>query len=280
MAIKELNPTTPSRRQMTIDTKEDITKQNPEKSLAFGMKKSSGRNNLGRITSRFRGGGHRKVYRIIDFKRDKKDVPAVVEAIEYDPNRNARIALLKYKDGEKRYILAPLGLNVGGKVISSNEAEIEIGNALPLRNIPVGTIVHNVEIIPGKGGQVARSAGTFVQIMGKEGNYAVVKLSSNEIRKIHLDCMATIGQVGNLDHENIVIGRAGRTRWMGRRPRTRAIVMNPVDHPMGGGEGKSKSGEHPRSPTGVKAKGFKTRNKKKYSNKYIILHRNQKGGQI
>ncbi len=280
MAIKELNPVTPSRRQMTVDTKEDITRQKPEKSLTKGMKKSSGRNNLGRITSRFRGGGHRKVYRIIDFKRDKKDIPGIVEDIEYDPNRNARIALIKYKDGEKRYIIAPLGLNVGSKIISSKEAEIEIGNALPLRNIPVGTVVHNVELIPGKGGQVARSAGSFVQIMGKEGNYAIVKLSSNEIRKIHLDCMATVGQVGNLDHENIVIGRAGRSRWMGIRPRTRSIVMNPVDHPMGGGEGKSKSGEHPRSPTGVKAKGFKTRNKKKYSNKYIIMRRNQAGGQV
>ncbi len=280
MAIKELDPVTPSRRQMTVDTKEDITREKPEKRLTKGIKKSSGRNNLGRITSRFRGGGHRKVYRIIDFKRDKKDIPGIVETIEYDPNRNARIALIKYKDGEKRYIIAPLGLNVGSKVISSKEAEIEIGNALPLRNIPVGTVVHNVELIPGKGGQVARSAGSFVQIMGKEGNYAIVKLFSNEIRKIHLDCMATVGQVGNPDYENIVIGKAGRSRWMGIKPRTRAIVMNPVDHPMGGGEGKSKSGEHPRSPTGIKAKGFKTRNKKKYSNKYIIMHRNQAGGQI
>jgi len=280
MAIKELNPTTPARRQMTIDTKDDITKERPEKKLTVGLRKSSGRNNYGRITSRFRGGGHKRLYRIIDFKRDKKNIPAIVEAIEYDPNRSARIALLKYKDGEKRYIIAPLGLNVGSKVISADEAEIEPGNAMLIKNIPVGTVIHNVELIPGKGGQIARSAGSFAQIMGKEGNYAIVKLASNEIRKINVNCMATIGQVGNLDHENIVIGSAGRSRWLGRRPRTRAIVMNPVDHPMGGGEGKSKSGEHPRSPTGVKAKGFKTRDKKRYSDKLIILRRNQKGGQL
>ena len=280
MAIKELNPTTPARRQMTIDTKDDITKERPEKKLTVGLRKSSGRNNYGRITSRFRGGGHKRLYRIIDFKRDKKNIPAIVEAIEYDPNRSARIALLKYKDGEKRYIIAPLGLNVGSKVISADEAEIEPGNAMLIKNIPVGTVIHNVELIPGKGGQIARSAGSFAQIMGKEGNYAIVKLASNEIRKINVNCMATIGQVGNLDHENIVIGSAGRSRWLGRKPRTRAIVMNPVDHPMGGGEGKSKSGEHPRSPTGVKAKGFKTRDKKRYSDKLIILRRNQKGGQL
>ena len=280
MAIKELNPTTPARRQMTIDTKDDITKERPEKKLTVGLRKSSGRNNYGRITSRFRGGGHKRLYRIIDFKRDKKNIPAIVEAIEYDPNRSARIALLKYKDGEKRYIIAPLGLNVGSKVISADEAEIEPGNAMLIKNIPVGTVIHNVELIPGKGGQIARSAGSFAQIMGKEGNYAIVKLASNEIRKINVNCMATIGQVGNLDHENIVIGSAGRSRWLGRRPRTRAIVMNPVDHPMGGGEGKSKSGEHPRSPTGVKAKGFKTRDKKRYSDKFMILRRNQKGGQL
>jgi large subunit ribosomal protein L2 len=280
MAIKELNPTTPARRQMTIDTKDDITKEVPEKKLTVGLRKTSGRNNYGRITSRFRGGGHKRLYRIIDFKRDKKNIPAIVEAIEYDPNRSARIALLKYKDGEKRYIIAPLGLNVGSKVISADEAEIEPGNAMLIKNIPVGTVIHNVELIPGKGGQIARSAGSFAQIMGKEGNYAIVKLSSNEIRKINVNCLATIGQVGNLDHENIVIGSAGRSRWLGRKPRTRAIVMNPVDHPMGGGEGKSKSGEHPRSPTGVKAKGFKTRDKKRYSDKFMILRRNQKGGQL
>jgi len=280
MAIKELNPTTPARRQMTIDTKDDITKEVPEKKLTVGLRKTSGRNNYGRITSRFRGGGHKRLYRIIDFKRDKKNIPAIVEAIEYDPNRSARIALLKYKDGEKRYIIAPLGLNVGSKVISADEAEIEPGNAMLIKNIPVGTVIHNVELIPGKGGQIARSAGSFAQIMGKEGNYAIVKLSSNEIRKINVNCLATIGQVGNLDHENIVIGSAGRSRWLGRKPRTRVIVMNPVDHPMGGGEGKSKSGEHPRSPTGVKAKGFKTRDKKRYSDKFMILRRNQKGGQL
>ena len=280
MAIKELNPTTPARRQMTIDTKDEITKERPEKKLTVGLRKTSGRNNYGRITSRFRGGGHKRLYRIIDFKRDKKNIPAIVEAIEYDPNRSARIALLKYKDGEKRYIIAPLGLNVGSKVISADEAEIEPGNAMLIKNIPVGTVIHNVELIPGKGGQIARSAGSFAQIMGKEGNYAIVKLASNEIRKINVNCLATIGQVGNLDHENIVIGSAGRSRWLGRRPRTRAIVMNPVDHPMGGGEGKSKSGEHPRSPTGVKAKGFKTRDKKRYSDKFMILRRNQKGGQL
>lgn len=278
MALKEFRPITPGRRFMVVDTKDDITKENPEKSLTVGLKKKSGRNVYGRVTSRFRGGGHKRLYRIIDFKRDKLNIPAVVEAIEYDPNRTSRIALLKYKDGEKRYIIAPLGLNVGDVVISSEEAEVKIGNSLMLKNIPVGTLVHNVEIIPGTGGRIARGAGSFIQIMGKEKDFVVAKMPSGELRMINAKCRATVGQVGNLDNENIVIGKAGRSRWLGRKPRNRAMAMNPVDHPMGGGEGRAKSGKHPQSPGGVKAKGFKTRDKKKFSNKYIISRRNAKGG--
>jgi len=273
MGIKEFNPYTPSRRFVTIDDKEDITKERPEKSLTETLKRTGGRNNNGRITSRFITGGHKKQYRIIDFKRDKKNVEGVVTAIEYDPNRNCRIALIKYKDGEKRYIIAPLGVNVTDKIMASENADIKAGNALPLRSMPDGTVVHNVEMIPGKGGQLARSAGAFAQIMGKEGNHVVLKMPSGELRKIRKDCYATIGQVGNLEYENIVIGKAGRSRWLGIRPATRAIVKNPCDHPMGGGEGKSKSGQHPVSPTNVKAKGFKTRNKKKQSSSLIITRR-------
>ncbi len=280
MGIKSFRPLTPGRRNMTVDTKEDITKDSPEKSLTIGLHRKRGRNNYGRITSRFRGGGHKKLYRIIDFKRDKMNVPGVVAAIEYDPNRTCRIALIKFKDGEKRYIIAPVGLNVGDTVVTSPEAEIKPGNCLPLSSIPVGTVIHNVEMTPGKGGQIAKTAGAFVQIMGREGDNIVLKMPSGELRTVKKDCMATVGQVGNLDHENIVIGKAGRYRWMGWKPRNRAIAMNPVDHPMGGGEGRSKSGEHPRSPTGVKAKGFKTRNRKKYSNKYILRRRNAKGGTV
>jgi len=280
MGIKSFNPVTPARRQMTMDDKADITRDTPEKSLVRGLRKKSGRNNLGRLTSRFRGGGHPRSYRFIDFKRDKINIPAVVETIEYDPNRSGRIALVKYSDGERRYIVVPIGLKVGDKIIAADEAEIKPGNAMPLKNIPVGTVIHNVEMMPGRGGKIARSAGSFVQIMGKEGATVALKMTSGELRLISRECMATIGQVGNIEHENIVIGKAGRSRWMGRRPRNRAMAMNPVDHPMGGGEGKSKSGQHPMSPTGVKAKGFKTRNKNKLSNKYIISRRKtqQKGG--
>ncbi|HNZ29398.1 MAG TPA: 50S ribosomal protein L2 [Candidatus Goldiibacteriota bacterium] len=278
MGIKSFRPITPSRRMMTVDTKEDVTKDSPEKSLTINLNNKTGRNSLGRITSRFRGGGHRKLYRIIDFKRDKFEVPAVVTAIEYDPYRTCRIALLSYKDGDKRYIVAPVGLNVGDTVVSSDTAEIKTGNSLSLNFMPVGTIVHNIEITPGKGGQIARGAGSFAQIMGKEGEHVVLKMPSGELRMVMKRCRATVGQVGNTDHENIIIGKAGRNRWRGIKPRNRAMAMNPVDHPMGGGEGKSKSGAHPCSPTGVKAKGFKTRDKKKYSNKYIIRRRKAKTG--
>ena len=280
MTIKEFKPVTATRRFMNVDKKEDITKEKPEKSLTKSLKKTGGRNNQGRITAKLRGGGHKRLYRIIDFRRDKKNIEATVSSIEYDPNRSSRIALLKYRDGEKRYILAPLGLNVGDKVISSEDADIKIGNALPLKNIPVGTIVHNIELVKGKGGQLARSAGTFAQIMGKEKGYVILKLPSGELRMIRGECYATVGQVGNLDRENIIIGKAGRNRHLGRRPRTRAIAMNPCDHPMGGGEGRSKSGENPVSPTNVKAKGYKTRKKNKSSNKFIIRRRNQKGGEL
>jgi large subunit ribosomal protein L2 len=227
---------------------------------------------------RFKGGGARQLYRFIDFKRDKYGVPATVETIEYDPNRSSRIALLNYKDGEKRYIIAPVGLKVGDAVMSSDDAEVKLGNNLALKNIPVGTLIHNVELIAGNGGTIARGAGSFAQIMGKEEGKVVLRMPSGELRQVDSACRATVGQVGNLDHENIVIGKAGRSRWMGIKPRNRAIAMNPVDHPMGGGEGKSKSGEHPQSPTGVKAKGFKTRHKNKMTNKYIIRRKKFKGG--
>ncbi|MFW6211142.1 MAG: 50S ribosomal protein L2, partial [bacterium] len=249
MSIKEFRPYTPSRRTMTVDKKEDITAQKPHKSLTGKLTKSGGRNNNGRITSRFRGGGHKRTYRIIDFKRDKYEVPATVETIEYDPNRSARIALLKYADGERRYILAPIGVKTGDKLISSAAADIKPGNVLPIEKIPVGTIIHNVEFTAGKGGQIAKSAGSFVQIMGKEGKKAALKMPSGELRNVRVECRATIGQLGNTDHENVVYGKAGRRRWLGRKPRNRAVAMNPVDHPMGGGEGRSKSGAHPVSPT-------------------------------
>jgi len=269
MGIKRFKPYTPSRRFMTVSDFSEITKTEPEKSLTVGFVRGTGRNNQGRITCRHKGGGHKRRYRIIDFKRDKIGIPAKVVAIEYDPNRSARIALLVYADGEKRYILWPDGLKVGDTVVSGPDAEIKVGNALPLRNIPVGTIVHNVELKPGKGGQLARAAGAFAQIMGKVGDYAQLRLPSGELRLVHLDCMATIGQVGNLDHENIVIGKAGRSRHLGIRPQTRGSAMNPVDHPHGGGEGKTNSGRHPVSPWGTPAKGFKTR-KKQASDKLII----------
>ncbi|WP_457679655.1 50S ribosomal protein L2 [Thermovibrio sp.] len=275
MGIKRFKPYTPSRRFMTVSDFAEITKTEPEKSLTVGFVRGTGRNNQGRITCRHKGGGHKRRYRIIDFRRNKIGVPARVAAIEYDPNRSARIALLVYADGEKRYIIWPEGLKVGDTVVAGPDAEIKVGNALPLRNIPVGTIVHNVELKPGKGGQLARSAGSFAQIMGKVGDYAQLRLPSGELRLVHLDCMATIGQVGNLDHENIVLGKAGRSRWLGIRPTVRGTAMNPVDHPHGGGEGRT-FGKHPVTPWGQPTKGYKTRRSKKYSDKFIIKRRNQK----
>ncbi len=275
MGIKRFKPYTPSRRFMTVSDFSEITKTEPEKSLTVGFVRGTGRNNQGRITCRHKGGGHKRRYRIIDFRRNKIGVPARVAAIEYDPNRSARIALLVYADGEKRYIIWPEGLKVGDTVVAGPDAEIKVGNALPLRNIPVGTIVHNVELKPGKGGQLARSAGSFAQIMGKVGDYAQLRLPSGELRLVHLDCMATIGQVGNLDHENIVLGKAGRSRWLGIRPTVRGTAMNPVDHPHGGGEGRT-FGKHPVTPWGQPTKGYKTRRSKKYSDKFIIKRRNQK----
>lgn len=275
MGIKRFKPYTPSRRFMTVSDFAEITKTEPEKSLTVGFVRGTGRNNQGRITCRHKGGGHKRRYRIIDFKRDKIGIPAKVVAIEYDPNRSARIALVVYADGEKRYILWPEGLKVGDTIVAGPDAEIKVGNALPLRNIPVGTIVHNVELKPGKGGQIARAAGSFAQLMGKVGDYAQLRLPSGELRLVHLDCMATVGQVGNLDHENIVLGKAGRSRWLGIRPTVRGTAMNPVDHPHGGGEGRT-FGKHPVTPWGQPTKGYKTRRAKKYSDKFIIKRRNQK----
>jgi large subunit ribosomal protein L2 len=273
MAIRKFKPVTPGTRFMSVSTFEEITKTVPEKSLTVSLKKSGGRNNRGRVTARHRGGGHKRKYRIIDFKRDKFGVPAKVFSIEYDPNRSARIALLHYADGEKRYILAPDGLKVGDTVQSGPGSEIKVGNALKLKDIPLGSFVHNVELKPGKGGQLGRSAGASLQLMAKEGKYATLKMPSGEVRMISLECMATYGTVGNADHLNISLGKAGRSRWLGRRPHTRGVAMNPVDHPMGGGEGKTSGGGHPVSPWGQPAKGLKTRKKKKESNKYIIRRR-------
>lgn len=274
MAIRKLNPVTPGTRGMSVPTFEEITKAEPEKSLIEPLKKTGGRNNNGHITSRHRGGGHKRLYRIVDFKRDKFGVEAKVASIEYDPNRSARIALLHYKDGEKRYIIAPDGLKVGEIVMSGPTAEIKVGNTLPLANIPVGTFVHGVELQPGKGAQMARSAGTSVYLMAKEGDLAQLKLPSGEVRNVRANCVATIGVVSNLDHENISLGKAGRSRWLGIRPQSRGVVMNPVDHPHGGGEGKSPQGNpHPVSPWGWHTKGKKTRKPKKASNKYIVKRR-------
>ncbi len=273
MAIRKLKPNTPGTRYMSISTFEEITKTTPEKSLLAPLKKSAGRNNKGRITSRHRGGGHKRAYRIIDFKRNKFDIPAKVFSIEYDPNRTCRIALLHYADGEKRYILCPDGLKVGDTVVSGSDVEIKVGNALKLKDMPLGSLVHNVELKPGKGGQIGRSAGTSLQVMAKDGNYAQLKMPSGEVRLVHLECIATYGTVGNSDHFNISLGKAGRSRWLGIRPQSRGVVMNPVDHPMGGGEGKSSGGGHPVSPWGQSAKGLKTRKKKNSSNKYIVKRR-------
>ena len=277
MAIKKYNPTSPARRNMTVSTFEEITKTEPEKSLVEILKSKAGRNNQGKITVRHQGGGHKRKYRVIDFKRDKVDVSATVSAIEYDPNRSANIALLTYADGEKRYIIAPNGLKVGDSVISSTTADIKVGNALPLKNIPVGTIIHNIELKAGKGAQLVRSAGNSAQLMAKEGDYAQVRLPSTEVRMIRIECKATIGQVGNLDHENISMGSAGRNRHLGWRPTVRGSVMNPVDHPHGGGEGRSPIGRPgPVTPWGKPTLGYKTRNKKKSSSKFIVKRRNTK----
>lgn len=273
MGIKKLKPVTPGTRFRTNFTFEEITKETPEKSLVVSLKKSGGRNNLGRVTARHRGGGHKRKYRIIDFKRDKHGIPAKVFSIEYDPNRTCRIALLHYADGEKRYIIAPEGLKVGDTVMSGPGSEIKIGNALPLKEMPLGSFVHNVELKPGKGGQLGRSAGTALQLMAREGEYAQLKMPSGEVRMVRSECYATYGVVGNAEYENISIGKAGRSRWLGIRPHTRGVAMNPVDHPMGGGEGKTSGGGHPVSPWGQKAKGLKTRKRKKQSNKFIIKRR-------
>jgi large subunit ribosomal protein L2 len=274
MAIKHYNPTSPSRRYMTTLTSEEATKKKPEKSLLEPLKNKGGRNSYGRITVRHRGGGTKQKYRIIDFKRDKDGVKAKVAAIEYDPNRTANIALLHYADGEKRYILAPVDLKAGDIVESGKGADIKPGNALPLANIPTGTLVHNIELKPGKGGQLVRSAGNAAQLIAKEGNYAQLRLPSGEVRMVSLNCKATVGQVGNIEHENISIGKAGRKRWMGLRPRVRGVVMNPVDHPHGGGEGKAPIGRPtPVTPWGKPTLGYKTRDKKKKSNQYIVKKR-------
>ncbi|MEE0867906.1 MAG: 50S ribosomal protein L2 [Clostridia bacterium] len=277
MAIKKYKPTSPARRQMTVSTFEEITKKSPERSLLEPLKSNAGRNSYGRITVRHRGGGVKRKYRVIDFKRDKRDINATVIAIEYDPNRTANIALLQYEDGEKRYIIAPVGLGVGDVVVCSENADIRPGNALPIASIPVGTVIHNIELMPGKGAQLVRAAGNSAQLMAKEGKYAQVRLPSGEVRMIRMDCIATIGQVGNLDHENISIGKAGRKRHMGWRPTVRGVVMNPNDHPHGGGEGKSPVGmPSPVTPWGKPALGYKTRKHKKASNKFIVKRRNQK----
>jgi large subunit ribosomal protein L2 len=272
MAVKKVKPTSPGRRFQDYSSFEEITSTSPERRLLRVIKKSGGRNTLGRITVRHRGGGHKRKYRLIDFKRDKTGIPARVATIEYDPNRSARIALLHYVDGEKRYILAPLNLRANDIVESGPKADIKSGNALPLQNIPLGTYIHNIELRAGKGGQIVRSAGTYAQLMAKEDRYALIKLPSGEVRMVLLNCQATIGQLGNVQHENISLGKAGRKRWLGKRPRVRGVAMNPVDHPMGGGEGRSSGGRHPCSPWGMPTKGFKTRKKGK-SDRLIVKKR-------
>lgn len=272
MATRKVNPTSPGRRFQTYATFDEITRTQPEKSLLEPIRKSGGRNNSGQVTAWHRGGGHKRRYRVIDFKRDKENIPAKVAGIEYDPNRSAHIALLHYTDGEKRYILAPIGLKVGATVLSSDQADIKPGNCLRLSSIPVGTVVHNVELKPGKGGQLARSAGSSTQLIAKEGKNAILRLPSTEMRMVPVECRATIGQVGNIEHENLSLGKAGRSRWSGRRPHVRGVAMNPVDHPMGGGEGRSSGGRHPCTPWGVPTKGYRTRGSKP-SDKQIIRRR-------
>ncbi len=274
MPIKSYRPTTPTRRYQTVVSREDITKQTPEKSLVAGKQRTGGRNNTGRVTSRFIGGGAKQSYRMIDFKRDKAGIPAKVASIEYDPNRTARIALLNYADGEKRYIICPVGLEVGRTVTSGPEADILIGNALPLKNIPPGTVVHNIELKPGKGAQMARSAGAQAQLVSRESEYALLKLPSGEVRRVLVECMATVGQVGNVEHENVALGKAGKSRWLGRMPHNRGVSMNPVDHPHGGGEGKTSGGRHPVTPWGQPTRGYKTRNNKRTDN--MIVNRKTK----
>jgi len=276
MPVKSFKPTSAGIRHRTILTFDEITSSKPQKALLRPLKKSGGRNNKGRVTARHRGGGHKRFYRVVDFKRDKKGIPAQVATIEYDPNRSARLALLHYADGEKRYMLAPDGLKVGDTVVSSESAEIKVGNALPLSNIPVGLSVHNVEMREGKGGQLARSAGSQIVLAAKEGGMVHLRLPSGEVRLVRESCFATVGQVGNLDHENISLGKAGASRWRGRKPHVRGVAMNPVDHPMGGGEGKSSGGRHPCSPWGQKSKGLKTRKRRKTSTKLIVKSRKVK----
>jgi len=276
MALKKYKPTTPTLRFKTSTDFSGLTKKAPEKSLLEPMKSSGGRNNMGRITMRRMGGGHKRRYRRVDFKRDKHGIPAKVAALEYDPNRSAFLSLLHYADGEKRYILAPNGIKVGDVLVSGPEADIHPGNSLPLEKIPTGLFVHNIEMVAGKGGQMARSAGAYAQLMAKEGNNALLRLPSGEIRMVRKECSATVGQVSNIDHENVKIGKAGRSRWLGKRPKVRGVAMNPVDHPHGGGEGRTSGGRHPVSPWGLPTKGYKTRNKKKLSNKYIVHKRKKK----
>jgi len=271
-SIKTYNPTTPAMRFRTSLDNKELSKDRPIKRLTESKKRISGRNNKGRLTIRHRGGGHKRLYRIIDFRRDKREITATVASLEYDPNRSARIALLAYADGEKRYILAPDGLAVGATVVAADGADILIGNSLPLKNIPLGTMIHNIELKKGKGGQMARAAGTAAQLLAKEAGYAQIKMPSGETRMVHLDCYATIGQVGNLNYENVAIGKAGRTRWRGIRPTVRGVVMNPIDHPHGGGEGKTSGGRHPVSPWGLPTKGYKTRNNKR-TQRFIIKRR-------
>jgi large subunit ribosomal protein L2 len=272
MPIRKYNPTSPGLRGKTSLTFDDITTSQPYRPLTENLHRSGGRNNQGELTSWWRGGGHKRLYRIIDFKRDKKDIPGRIETVEYDPNRSARIALVTYADGEKRYILQPLGMKVGDTVLSGDNVDILPGNCLPLKNIPLGTTIHNVELRPGKGGQIARSAGSWVQLVAREGDYASVKMPSGEIRKINIECLATIGQVGNIDHENVAYGKAGRSRWLGKRPHVRGVAMNPVDHPLGGGEGKTSGGRHPVTPWGQPTKGYKTR-RRKTTDRFIVQRR-------
>lgn len=274
MALKRFKPYTPSRRTMTVSDFSELTDKKPEKRLLRSKKRISGRNNAGRVTMRRRGGGAKRLYRIVDFKRDKDGVPGKVASIEYDPNRTARIALVVYADGDKRYVLAHKTMKTGQNVMSGPKAEFEAGNALPLSNIPLGSLVYNVELTPGKGGQIARSAGNKCQLLAKEGRFVVLRLPSGEMRRVMSECRATLGEVGNEEHSNVVLGKAGRSRWLGRRPKVRGVVMNPVDHPMGGGEGRSSGGGHPVSPWGMPSKGYKTRKKKNRSNQFIIRRRN------
>jgi large subunit ribosomal protein L2 len=278
MGIIRYKPTSPGRRFQTVSDFEEVTRTTPHKPLLRPLKKSGGRNVYGRITLRRRGGGHKRQYRIIDFKRDKAGVPSKVASIEYDPNRSARIALLHYRDGEKRYILAPEGLQVNDELLAGPDADIRPGNALPLRNIPLGTLIHNIELRVGKGGQLIRSAGGYAQIMAKEGKYAQVRLPSGEVRMVLQDCMATVGQVGNTNHENLSIGKAGRSRWLGRRPKVRGVAMNPIDHPHGGGEGKTSGGRHPVTPWGISTKGYKTRKKNHRTDRFIVKKRSKRKG--